>query len=1510
MQMKRVLAVILSAAMIVSSPVQGLAAEDSSVVLEEAIDADEASSLESTEDEAQTDPVVEDVSVEEADEESSADEATLEVSSEEALVEDAFLEESEEIEIADEAASLEGSEQVVEEDEETAEFMATPSKCFGVDSTGALTWEGGNGKLPTDAVIPEGVTTIPAGVFINDRFSKDATTTIRFEGKEPKVVVEEDAFRNCTRSFSVKGAAIKTVKKDAFSGCVGLGSITLENAVRIEDYAFYNCTKLKSIVVGSGLEYIGEYAFYCAQLQNLDLSEIETEGFTMGPKAFESCEKLETVNLPDVLEEVPFEAFRECTALKNVSFGTKKGKLHTIGISAFEGCKSISNLEFFNVKTFASYAFAGCSALKTIKINYEGDGIAIAENAFPSNPSNWKISMSGKSSAVKAYALRRGYVYYGEEHSIEVVYPYKEQSQFATVNTYVNNKVLDRAEENTTVTVSVAPNKGYSLSKIEFATKSGSTYANIKDKEWRYVGEKDKALFFEFNMQDSDMFVLVTLKANDKIKFSSPTLEIRDNKDKVINNAGIQDKVTVYDGKTPVGPWLWDFTSSANGSLSVTADGTVTAIKEKEGVTITATLKLDSSVKATIKINVRDSVVVKRIALADPNETIPKDAKFIPAEEDRGDYDVIEVMSYYNRTSDVVIKVKIKAFETDEPIGKGVFAKSDWSTVDSKIAAVESATSYTNENNIIVKKGVRGETMITVSVLNRGEKTADAANIKRFVLRIVDPTPRIKNNEMTVNYSSSIGTALGIVPVKGYPLDGSSLRLVDSNGKESKELKIYQGTDGKFYIAKHDNNTKVKSKDYNGKTQLFVVGEFGGSSKGVTFTKVGIPRIILTDKPLAPTITTKGKINLFYKGSSAGSVEITHNVKNYAVDKYELISKERKSNSKANDLFRNNFNISYNEENRTFTITRTGSKVEKDKSGNPVVSGYLSITFAGYSNPVYLEVTIPTEVANPGYALSTKTATRNVRNQNHDFELKLVRKVKVNKKKVEEVLDIDESNVDLTHDSKAAFEIVSVEENIIKLRHKGYADNAKAQIVVNQEEWSDDLTYTFTLKATNKLPENKLSVKQLTLNRNHPEETAQFDLAKLTDGVYEEVSAVPTGNNALDFAKFELTGENTVKVSIENTAVAGGTYTFSVVPKVKYDSMSETLAPAKIKVVVTNDLPAVKLKSGTFAFNAKYPGMETVSTTYTITNLPAGTEQNVDIENVDFAYDGHTYAFNKIAEVKSFEKGTLALALLDTPEVRANSGKTLKYKVKATVAGKPVDPITVSIKLKNSTPTVSVKASGSINPIDRTTAVIYTATVKNLVTTDPGFKLIELDSKKRDIPEEDYHFELVPDATKTNVVHVRVKDGKSVDNAKKYNIRLEYTNIPGVKASKLTITPKQILPKIKTDVKAKTVFSHADDRSFNVHISHEKKKSTVVKEPEIEEIVWAGDVPGSVKRAFKFTNEFKDADHTSSDLKVELVNPAAVVQSQTYTLKFAVRYKDQSANSTGNTISVDVTVRK
>lgn len=1507
MHMKRFLAVALSAAMLVSSAVPGYAADENMVILEETDSAGEASTMESTGEDTAGDFASEDIFVEDDTDASAASSASSE---EEVTLEDAT---EEEIEISDEGASVDSSEAVDVADEEEADLMAEPSACFDVADDGTLLWVGGEKTFDSFGnyvYVPAEVKRVPAGVFTNPRFGKNLTT-VQFLGKTAQVVIEENAFNDCIKLQSVKGGtAIKTVEKKAFSGCVQLLDITLTNAETVGDYAFFGCSKLSSAKVGKKLQSIGEYAFYSTAIKDLDLSEIEYADFVLGAKSFEACEKLVTVSLPDALEEVPFEAFRDCIALQTVVFGSRNGKLAAIGASAFEGCKKISSLTFHNVKNFGNNAFTGCSALKSIIINYPGDDIVISETAFPANPSNWKISMSGKSAIVRNYAKRHDYVYHGEEHAIKLNYPVKDDAQLVTVKKLVNNKATEKAEEGDLVTVVIIPKDGYSLNKITFATYDGSNYIPINPKDFNYVGCKDKEFRFEVKMQDEDTYIRPEMIANDKIKFKSLKMELKDakgDKEKVIERTGIKDKILMSDGDTALGAWLWDFSSSAKNYLAVTEDGTVTALDVKDSITLSATLKTDANVKRTIKVSVKDSITVSSISLKIGSDTL-KDARYISKDKSSGGYDVIEVMNYFVESSDLIFKVPMEASSSTED-SDNYYVKSSWSSIDSKIAAVGAGTVYNNENNIIVKKGALGETMITVSVLNKGETNPSAENTKSFVVRVLDPTPRLRNSEITVNYASSIGTELGIVPVKGYPVEPTSLKLVNSRGTESKRLQINY-KDGKYYIGKHSNYTKFQSdEEFTGETQLFIEGEFSGDSRGMEFRRIPIAKVKLTNKPLAPTLKAKNKINLFYKGSSAGAVEVTQSIKDTAVTKYELYSKDKngKKVSESSDKFKKNFDIDYNEANRTFTITRSDNEIQKE-SGNAVVSGFLAITYDGFSSPIEKQFTVPTQVTKPSYKLNIKTATKNSLAKDHEFDLQLVRKVKVNGKSVSEALEIDPSEVSLTYESETAkFEIMDVDDNTIRLKHNGYASNSKAKIVVHKEEWSDDLTYTFTLKATNALPTNKLSAKTITLNKIYPEKTATFDLASLNDGEYSHVDVIPTGKNAADIAEFELTGK-TVTATLKN-GVTSGTYNFNVIPKVTFDGTEVTLAPAKLKVVVTDKRPVVKFKSGTLTFNANYPGMETVNTTYSISNLPAGTEKNVELSELKFTPNGHPYSFADIADI-TIEGGNVTAQIKDSGVVNANKGKTLKFTVTGKAGDKEMEPFNVSIKLNKATPSVSVKASGTINPIDRTTRVKYTATIKNLVVDDPGFKIIELDSKGRRVEEKNYHFEILQDEKDKKIAYIKVKDDQSVESGKKYTLYIQYPNIETAKQTKVTITPKQALPKIKSDVSSKTIFALQEDRSFNVHVSHVVDKKTTVLKPSIKTIIWAKDTPAAVKKAFEINYKYADPERLSSDIAVELVNPAAIVQNKTYTLKFAVIYDDQAPNSTGNTVTVKVTVKK
>ncbi len=112
---------------------------------------------------------------------------------------------------------------------------------------------------------------------------------------------------------------------------------------------------------------------------------------TWGPSMFARCENLTSVLYSDSLTEFPEAVFMDCENLKNVynADGTNapytntaytphiNKVLTTIQVSAFSGCRSLSNLEMPNtVREICSRAFEGCDSLKEVDFTstrYIGD---------------------------------------------------------------------------------------------------------------------------------------------------------------------------------------------------------------------------------------------------------------------------------------------------------------------------------------------------------------------------------------------------------------------------------------------------------------------------------------------------------------------------------------------------------------------------------------------------------------------------------------------------------------------------------------------------------------------------------------------------------------------------------------------------------------------------------------------------------------------------------------------------------------------------------------------------------------------------------------------------------------------------------------------------------------------------------------------------------------------------------------------------------------------------------
>ena len=187
------------------------------------------------------------------------------------------------------------------------------------------------------------------------------------------------AFYGCS---SLKGieipASVKEIEAFAFEGCSSLAGVTVakdnaaykdENGILFDKsgetlYLYPSALTGDAYTLPPSCKTVYDYAFIGnPYLKSVDISHITS----LGEDAFYYCTALESLSVPEGIEELKGSVCGKCAALKTV---TLPSTLKSIGESCFYGCMALESADLpEGLETVRNYAFFNCPALTNVKLS-------------------------------------------------------------------------------------------------------------------------------------------------------------------------------------------------------------------------------------------------------------------------------------------------------------------------------------------------------------------------------------------------------------------------------------------------------------------------------------------------------------------------------------------------------------------------------------------------------------------------------------------------------------------------------------------------------------------------------------------------------------------------------------------------------------------------------------------------------------------------------------------------------------------------------------------------------------------------------------------------------------------------------------------------------------------------------------------------------------------------------------------------------------------------------------
>ena len=617
------------------------------------------------------------------------------------------------------------------------------------------------------------VTTIADNAFRNCTFVVDSIQYTLIDLKTVKVT-------SCLKQNGGKLVIPSTVTSNGTTFTVtAIGDNALDNSPMSEiiipetvtkiGAAFQNCDSLKSITIPNSVESIGGYAF-------------------------QYCNYLETVVLPNGLKSISYNTFYDCNSLKSIVI---PNSVTSIGYMAFGYCYGLESIVIPNSVTYIDYyAFSYCDNLKNIVIGSSLNDVGYQSFANCDSIENITVFNTTPPSASSTF----GNIHDTVLNKITLRVPQGSKDKYQSDDNYPWNKMnivefaaynvtlaaqggeatftgggLYEAGTNTKAVVSVKPNKGYLFVKwSDGNTDNPRTISLTKDTTFT-------ALF-------ADKFCNITLLVdNDKHGYIKGSTRVRE---------GYWADYYAYG----VGEYTfdhWDNGSTYNNQgFSIISDTTIKAFfkkRELHQVTVTSNDYTMGTVSECTSVWSGEYIYV----YAQANDGF----RFVKwSDENTNDY---------NREIRVVSDTSIVAYFEPVPQCKVRFFVADsckqMGTVfcaDATVAKGNEVTAQATPNDGYIFKG-----WYTAKGKQRSSNAYLQFNVKRDTTLYAHFAP--KPNYVYIPYSGTEKLSIAA---------GQTVKIYDSEGPERNCLKGGEGqliiTVPKGYCIKISGTSDIHKDDY------------------------------------------------------------------------------------------------------------------------------------------------------------------------------------------------------------------------------------------------------------------------------------------------------------------------------------------------------------------------------------------------------------------------------------------------------------------------------------------------------------------------------------------------------------------------------------------------------------------------------------------------------------------------------------------------------------------------